>query len=210
MKMGADNHIHRSGHTIIELIVGLFVLLTLSLFGMDVTTLVIGATLNQRACSEASRSAAQGPPAQYTEGVNRRVSPEQEPYRRAIAALKRFSDSKGLVRLSPSIRVTETVHKPVPSQLFGGYINGEVTVETTAVVYPPFLTSFLPTAVSLSARTTFPYTHVRLGSLYPASSLNIRRGRGKNSQNANIEEDYNQNLRNDKDTGTTGGSGQRF
>lgn len=142
-----------AGQSAIELIGGTIVIIPLVLFGIDCVTVYMGQNLNTQVCRDAARAASKGPPSAIFPN-----SPQQ----RAELVVRRSQKTEGAIRLSPNVIVTENVRPPLPVMPFGGSVDGEVTVETTVDVYPPFLLHGVVRngAVTIKAKQTFPFTWV--------------------------------------------------
>lgn len=130
---------------------GLAILIPIVLILIDIGTIVIGVTMNDSVCREAARAASIGPPNGVTPG---------EPKRRAELVVAKHIGA-GAVKMTPTVTVTENVTS-LPNAQYGGPVDGEVTIETTCNVFPPFLVSVVvgPGGVQFRARQTFPYTWI--------------------------------------------------
>jgi len=142
----------RSGHSFIELAVGLLVLIPVSLFFVDLGTLVLGVTFNGVVCQNACRAAASGPPEKCEE--------------RALAVVKQSVCASGAVKLRQSIDLQTKLNDPLPRAPFGGPYSGEITCATTVDVHPPFMISALVgrEGIPVTIRQTFSITYVMPGS----------------------------------------------
>lgn len=143
----------RRAQSITELCVGLIALVPVILILIDVGTLYIGSTMNSDICRSAARAAANGPPDAVTSG---------QPKARALAVVNRErAKAAGNVSVNLPIRVWEQVRQPLPQRPFGGAVDGEVMVETSVTVRPPFLVgAIVPNGVPIKCRQTYPYTWV--------------------------------------------------
>lgn len=139
--------------SMIELVVGLAILVPIVLILIDIGTLIIGSAMNSDICREAARAAANGAPDQVITGT---------PRARAEAVINRKKQMEsGNVSLKTPIRMWEQLREPLPSAPFGGPVDGEVTVQTTATVRPPFLVrAIVPNGVDLVASQSYPYTWI--------------------------------------------------
>lgn len=156
------------GQSLVELLAGLVVIIPVVLFLIDAGTLFLGATENNQVCRDSARAAASGEPGDVTTaGSDRDVPAGKQPFDRAASVIRRTCKPGGAIRMSPDPKVTETLRAPLPTQPFGGPVDGEVTVETTVTVYPPFLVSTIvgPGGVSFKTSQTFPYTWVMSGTM---------------------------------------------
>lgn len=150
-----------SGQSTVEILCGFVIFIPLILLAIDLVTLYNGYSLNNRICRDAARAASSGPPnalsagspKQRADGVIRDVYNE--------ATVKKYN-VLGTVRLHPDCVVTEQLTAPIPDTSLGGPIDGQVTVDTTVDVIPPFLIKGFvgPNGISLTARQTFPYTYI--------------------------------------------------
>jgi len=158
----------QAGQQAVELVAGLFVIISIVLACMDIGTLFTGAALNESLARDAARAASTGPPGQMVAGVDRAVDAKQPPYQRASAAIEKAKPNTSSFALADMIHVTETVEKPLPTLPYGGPVTGTVTVQTTMLVRPRFLLPIVHSeAIALNASATFPYTWVMKSSLVP-------------------------------------------
>ena len=124
----------QKGQSFVELCAGVLALIPITLLCFDLSTLCLGANLNDTVCRDAARCASVGPPDAITSG---------EPLRRAKDVATRTNRLSGAVRLDlNSIAVSEVITN-MPSAAFGGAVDGQVTVTTSVHVYPLFLLSRL-------------------------------------------------------------------
>jgi hypothetical protein len=144
----------------VELVAGLIVIIPAILVLIDISVIILGATTNDTICRDAARAAAAGQPGKLEVCTDRVVAASEQPYQRARAVVKRVCQTAGAVRVSPDITVTESVRAPVPVSPWGGAVDGEVTVETTVTIYPPFLLSGVvgPGGKEFKCNHTYPYT----------------------------------------------------
>lgn len=136
-----------------ELLVGLIALIPVILILFDIGTLIIGSAFNSELCRDAARAAANGPPSAIANA---------EPKKRAETVVNRKrSQCAGNISINSPILVWETVRDPLPAKPFGGQVDGEVTVQTSVTVHPPFLVAaIVPNGVELKAKQTYPITWV--------------------------------------------------
>ena len=149
------------GQSTVEILCGFVIFVPLILLAIDMVTVYTGYSLNSRICRDAARAASSGPPnalsagsaKQRADGVIRDVYNE--------ATVKKYN-VLGTVHLHPDCVVTEQMAAPIPDSSLGGPIDGQVTVETTVDVIPPFLIKQFvgPNGFTLTARQTFPYTYI--------------------------------------------------
>lgn len=135
-----------------ELVAGLAILIPIVLILIDIGTIMIGVNMNDSVCREAARAASIGPPDQIQSG---------EPKKRAELVVAKHIGA-GAVKMVPTVVMTESLNPPLPQAPYGGPVDGEVTIETTCNVFPPFLVSAVvgPGGVQFRARQTFPYTWI--------------------------------------------------
>jgi len=118
---------------------------------VDFGLVVLVSIWNHDVCCYAARHASRGLPDAISKGA---------PRKRAVDALKSVVYPRTLMTIEPNIDVRETVKPIVDGDVFGGQVEGTVTVSTVAEVAPPFL--LLPilgkSKISLSASQTYPYT----------------------------------------------------
>lgn len=139
--------------SITELLVGLIALIPVILILIDMGSLIIGSAFNSELCRDAARAAANGPPSAIANA---------EPQKRAETVVNRKRiQCAGNISINSPIQVWETVREPLPAKPFGGQVDGEVTVQTSVTVRPPFLVSaIVPHGVEIKAKQTYPYTWV--------------------------------------------------
>jgi hypothetical protein len=137
----------------IELVAGLMILIPIVLSLIDIAVFVMGVSLNDSVCRDATRAAASGPPDKIAHG---------QPKQRAEMVVKRSYKTEGAIRLSPDVDIRENIREPLPSEPYGGPVDGEVTVSTTVNVHPPFLVSVFcgSSGITFKSEQTFPYTWV--------------------------------------------------
>lgn len=155
-------HNRIAGTGSIEIVVGIIIFVFIVFLFLDLQLLLGGAIVNDSIARDAARAAAMGPPGKLLEGKDRVVAENQSPYLRALATI-RNSQTRLLTpfELVKTIKVTETVDPPVPSELFGGPVLGAVTVGTTMIVHPKFILGLLRLdTFRLSSVKTFPYSFV--------------------------------------------------
>lgn len=152
---------NRRGQSLAELAAGLMVFVPIILLLCDCAVIVIGVAQNDTACRDAARAASSGPPGAMLPGT-RTVTSGQAPYRRAKSVIKEIYALGGLIKISETMAIKETVRAPLPEAPHGGPILGEVSVQTTAEVSPPFLIGAIVQSGSLQFKNTqkYPYTYV--------------------------------------------------
>lgn len=151
--LGSSMRNRARGQSTIELVAGIIVIIPIVLFGLDAATLFMAQSLNSQVCRDAARAASNGPPSAIFPN-----SPKQ----RAELVVRRTNKTEGAIRLNPEVTVTENLRQPLPTQPFGGVVDGEVTVETSVDVAPPFIIkNVVPKGlVTIKASQTFPFTWV--------------------------------------------------
>jgi Flp pilus assembly protein TadG len=156
-----------SGIHSFELVAGLLFLIPMFLYTINYAVVLYAGAMNNNCCTAAARAAAEGPPTNYTN------SSGSTPTTRAQAVLKKVSQTIGVIRESDTVYVAENILTPVPSYGaagFGGPFIGNVTIQTTCNVYPPFSLPFTPQSVTLHTSQTFPWTWVMPQGYTPAST----------------------------------------
>ncbi len=151
------------GQSLIELVAILLVALPIVLILFDSAVIMMAVATNDAACRDAARAAASGPPGLLAEGNQRSVAPGDPPSKRAGAVLKRVYAPNGFLKILEHVDVHETIKSPIPTATTGGgAIIGEVTVRTTADVYPPFIVGHLTgdSPLEFQKEETFSYTYV--------------------------------------------------
>lgn len=148
--------------SLVELAAGMMVFVPVILLLIDCSVLMIGQSANESACRDAARAASAGPPASPVAGAAHLVGPAGSPYKRAQAVIKNVYALGGLIKISQSLEVKETLRTPLPEAPVGGPYIGEVVVETTAEVYPPFLIrAFSENGIyQFKSSQSYPYTYV--------------------------------------------------
>lgn len=149
------------GQGIIELVAALVCITPFILLLIDCGMLAIGAGLNDQVCKDAARAAASGPPGESIVGLNRPVGPGKIPHDRALSVIKRVYATNMPMKVRDTIVASESV-RVVPPSLVGGAIDGDITVQTTMDVYPPFLVGAIvgPGGISLKSSHKVPFTYV--------------------------------------------------
>lgn len=130
---------------------GLLIVIPVILLIIDCATIYMGVQLNDNVCRDAARAASLGAPNGITPG---------EPQRRAEGVVRKANKTGGAIRLDNNVIVTEQITGALPQPPFGGPVNGQVTVQTTVHVFPPFLISLFtgPQGVDFTTNQTFSYT----------------------------------------------------
>lgn len=149
------------GSSIMELVCVLVLITPFILLLIDCGMIAIGVALNDSVCRDAARASASGPPGALLVGTNRAVSAGQDPYDRAVAVIKRIYQTNLPMKVRNTIIASETV-RVVPPPMVGGAIDGDVNVQTTIDVYPPFLVGAIVGAggVSFKSSHRVPFTYV--------------------------------------------------
>jgi hypothetical protein len=158
----------------VELIAAFFLFLIVLFTVLDLALLLQGVVINEALAKNAARSAAMGPPGKLEKGVKRLVLENQSPYKRAYAAVQVERNRLGQVfEIVDPFLVKETIEPPVPSELFGGPVNGTVSVESTIAVHPKFIFSlfFRDYPITVTARKSFPYTWVMKAQMTSGTQL---------------------------------------
>lgn len=152
------------GSGMIELSVGLAVCVPIVLICIDLGTIAFGAYLNDVVCREAARAAAAGPPAQKGAGT-KTVATAETPYQRAVSVIKYHVPTNMPIKVLEQPQVNETVRDFPPPEL-GGAVDGDVTVETTVDIAPPFLVrQIINGSVKAKAKHVVSYTYVLTPSI---------------------------------------------
>jgi hypothetical protein len=148
------------GQSLAELSAALVLMTPLVLATIDGLSICVGAAINDTTCRDAARAAASGPPAETTLGT-RTVASGQAPYKRARAVVEKVYQTNLPMKIREVISVKETVKDYPPATMGGGSLDGEVSVETTIDIYPPFLVKSIvgPSGISLKTKHIVPYTY---------------------------------------------------
>lgn len=141
----------QTGQSFVEMAAGLLVVIPIILLIIDCATLYMGVSLNDTVCRDAARAASMGPPNGIKDG---------EPKHRAETVVQRANRTTGSIRLDPNVELNEKIVGSLPSEPYGGPVNGEVSVATTVHVFPPFLISLFtgPHGVDFRTEHHFAYT----------------------------------------------------
>ncbi|MBX9686811.1 MAG: hypothetical protein K2X27_08925 [Candidatus Obscuribacterales bacterium] len=155
------------GQALIELAAGLLVFLPLVLLAIDCSVIMIAVSSNEAACRDAARAASSGPPGLAVTGPAHTLTAGARPYKRALSVIKDLYAAAGFLKISENLKVTELLRSPLPQAPEGGPYIGEISVETTAEVYPPFLIRVFSENGCFQFKSTqkYPFTYVQ-----PASS----------------------------------------
>lgn len=149
-----------NGSSLAELGGALVLMVPILLIVFDCLAICIGTGINDATCRDAARAAASGPPGQNLIGTGRTVTVAQPPYKRAKAVVKNVYQSNLPMKIRDNMDVVETV-KDIPPTTTGGSLSGEVSVETTIDIYPPFLVGAMvgESGVTLKSKHVVPYTY---------------------------------------------------
>lgn len=144
-----------------ELAAALVIIVPLVLLVIDCVVITIGAAINDQVCRDAARAAASGPPGSLITGINRTVPAGSPPYSRALAVVQHIWVSNIPAKVRDALILTETVSDVPPAEI-GGPIEGDVSVETTVDVYPPFLLRTLvgSAGIAFHSRHDVTYTYI--------------------------------------------------
>lgn len=151
----------KNGQSLVELAAGLMIFVPIVLLLIDCGVIMIGVSSNEAACRDAARAAAAGPPGLMSSGAHI-VSAGQLPYKRAQRVIKDVYAAGGLIKIDDTLSVKEEIKAPLPVATSGGPVIGEVSVETTADVMPPFLIRVFVENGTYQFKSTqrFPYTYI--------------------------------------------------
>lgn len=156
-------HFRHTGQSMFELAAILLVAVPLLLVLFDAAVIMMAVATNDAACRDAARAAASGPPALLAVGNSRAVSAGDAPGKRVSAVLKKIYAPGGYLKILDDVEIHETIKSPVPGAATGGgAVIGEVTVRTTANVFPPFIVGHVvgSGAIQFRKEETYSYTYV--------------------------------------------------
>jgi hypothetical protein len=155
------NNRNKKGQSLAELAAGLLVFVPIILLLIDCGVIMVGVSTNEAACRDAARAAAAGPPGLLSSGAHT-VAAGQLPYKRAQRVIKGVYSAAGMIRINDTLLVKEDIKAPTPVAPAGGPVIGEVSVETTAEVMPPFLIRVFVENGTYQFKSTqrFPYTYI--------------------------------------------------
>jgi hypothetical protein len=145
----------------VELVGALVCLTPVALALIDCGIVALGAGINDAVCRDSARAAASGPPSELTTATERAVPAGKSPYDRAESVVKRMYASNVPAKVRDAIAVKETI-RDVPPSPVGGAIDGEISVQTTIDIYPPFLLGAVmgSSGVCLTSKHIVPITYV--------------------------------------------------
>jgi hypothetical protein len=150
------------GQSLVELCAGICVGIPILLACIDMGFIALGATINDNVCRDAVRAAASGPPASETPAVGRRVQQGQSPHQRVLAVIKKHNPTNLPLKVLARPEIVENV-RDVPPAVTGGAVDGDIIVQTTVSITPPFiLRAYCPTGIELSSKHLLPFTYVVL------------------------------------------------
>ncbi len=151
----------KKGQSLAELGAGMMVFVPVILLLIDCAVIMIGVSTNEALCRDAARAASSGPPGAMSSG-NHTVGSSGLPYKRALAVVKDIYNLGGMVKVKETLLVNEELHEPLPQVPQGGPVIGQVTVETTIDVFPPFLIKIFAENGTYQFKNTqsYPYTYV--------------------------------------------------
>ncbi len=116
------------GQSLIEVTALLAVAMPVLLLLLDGGIYLSAMYINDCACREAVRAVAAGCPAAMIKDA---------PRKNAAAALDAFGVEHGFIRIKKDCVISESVARPLPTEPFGGAVDGTATVITTAQVRLP-------------------------------------------------------------------------
>jgi TadE-like protein len=149
------------GSSLVEFSVVLVVAVPIVLSVIDLGYIALGAQVNDTVARDAARAAAEGPPAGTPTESNKVLKASDEPYKRAEEVVENFYCTNIPAKVRDVLSVTESL-VDVPPNTQGGAVDGQIAVETTVDIYPPFLIGGLLDGhkITLAARHNLPYTYV--------------------------------------------------
>ncbi len=128
------------------------VITPLCLLALDAGVLVSSIYINEQTCRNAARAASLGAPDAVRKG---------ETLKNATAQISKRPEIFSLVQISPDVQVSESIRKPLPVAPFGGAVNGEVTIVTSAQIQLPFSGSILSQGpIVTHATKTFAFSWI--------------------------------------------------
>lgn len=139
--------------SLVEVIFGTAIVIPVLLVLMDAAVLLGCYFLNVTICASAARAVSMGPPSQ--------IEPNG-PRARAEKVIRDAVGTQSLFSINPKVNITESVKVPPDVDVFGGQIQGQISLQTQADVKLPFV---LPEVMQLSslrvsAIQTYPYTWI--------------------------------------------------
>lgn len=149
------------GQGLVEVVTTLAVLMPALLVLLDCIFIGIGAAINDTVARDAARAAASGPPGVNMISNNRVVLVAETPYQRAVAVSKRIYGTNLPMKVRDTLKVRESIND-IPPASMGGAVEGEMSVETTIDIYPPFLVGAIvgPSGIALKSKHIVPVTYV--------------------------------------------------
>jgi Flp pilus assembly protein TadG len=149
------------GSSFVEFAVVLVVSVPIVLSVIDLGYIALGAQMNDTVARDAARAAAEGPPAGTPGESNKVLKSSDQPYKRAEEVVENFYCTNIPAKVREVLNVTESL-VDLPPNTQGGAVDGQIAVETTVDIYPPFLIGGLIDGhkITLAARHNLPYTYV--------------------------------------------------
>jgi len=150
-----------SGTSLVEFCAVLIITVPIILSVIDLGFIALGAQMNDTVSRDAARAAAEGPPGGTPGESNATLKSSTEPYKRAQEVVENFYCTNVPAKVREDLKLTESL-TDVPPNTEGGAVDGQIAVETTVDIYPPFLIGGIAEGhkITLSARHDSPYTYV--------------------------------------------------
>jgi hypothetical protein len=139
-----------SAQALAEFLTGLAFLIPVVLGVVDLSILFESVACNSNVCWEVAKAISSGPPRVLAKDIQNRV----------IENTIRNAKHSAFFQVRPLAIVSEKLHHPLSTS--GGPVDGEVTVETTVDVHPPFVIGRFVgiDGISFKSKQSLPYTYV--------------------------------------------------
>lgn len=147
--------ISNKGQGIVELVAGIIVVVPIVLLLVDLGSLVIGVTSGDNVCREAARLASIGDPSQVQQ--------------RAQQVINEANASKGGIIVNYTLNQAAAQNVQIPPAASGGVVQGNVSVDSSITVAPPFILKAMAGNGSFvfSSHQSFPITFTIKQSVQP-------------------------------------------
>jgi hypothetical protein len=160
MKKSDANRRGSAGQSLTETVCGLVIVVPLALLVIDLSTIYWGYSQNLKLCADAARAAAGGPPGSISRGASQMRAEAVIKSEYPQAKFDPHTGQNGVLRVYPDCAVIEKFTGVLPDPKLGGPIDGQVTVQTTVDVVPPFLIKqFVTKGFQFTASQTYPFTY---------------------------------------------------
>jgi len=153
------------GQSLVELLGGLIVLIPVLMLLVDLVVIFMAVQVNDTACRDAARAAANGRPIDYN-------GKSATSFGRAQAVVNQLNKAGGyivgptLLPLDDGVKTGPVNVQPPPSD-FGGQYQGSYRVTTEITINLPASLPGLPSSIKLNSRQEFPITFTESNTSSP-------------------------------------------